>query len=145
MVNIYNNIKNENGIDDPKRVRLFITKVGENGELNEFTSGNSVVPMTNGTMFIVDDWLIDQLDKVVFKDGTLQVKEGEQLDEPVKSEKQLMIEEMERQIALLKAEDTEEQSEKSIQLRSQQFQFIQQAMTIVFDTIELINVWRLFR
>ena len=114
MVNIYNNIKNENGIDDPKRVRLFITKVGENGELNEFTSGNSVVPMTNGTMFIVDDWLIDQLDKVVFKDGTLQVKEGEQLDEPVKSEKQLMIEEMERQIALLKAEDTEEQSEKSI-------------------------------
>ena len=107
MVNIYNNIKNENGIDDPKRVRLFITKVGENGELNEFTSGNSVVPMTNGTMFIVDDWLIDQLDKVVFKDGTLQVKEGEQLDEPVKSEKEKQREELLRQLALLDA-DTEE-------------------------------------
>lgn len=114
MVNIYENIKDENGIDDPKRVRLFITKTDEEGNINEFLSHNSAVPMTNGTMFIVDDWLIDQLDKVVFKDGTLQVKDGEQLDEPVKSEKQLMIEEMERQIALLKAEDTEEQSEKSI-------------------------------
>ena len=111
MVNIYNNIKNENGIDDPKRIRLFITKVGENGELSEFTSGNSIVPMTNGTMFIVDDWLIDQLDKVVFKDGTLQIKQGEQLDEPVKSEKELQREELLRQLALLDA-DTEESTEQ---------------------------------
>ena len=112
MVNIYNNIKNENGIDDQKRVRLFITKVGENGELNEFTSGNSVVPMTNGTMFIVDDWLIDQLDKVIFKDGTLHVKDGEQLDEPVKSEKEKQREELLRQLALLDA-DTEEVTDES--------------------------------
>ena len=107
MVKIYDNIKDENGIDDPKRVRLFITKVEDDGTINEFLSGNSAVPMTNGTLFIVDDWLIDQIDKVIFKDGTLQVKEGEQLDEPVKSEKEKQREELLRQLALLDA-DTEE-------------------------------------
>ena len=112
MVNIYNNIKNENGIDDPKRIRLFITKTDEEGTINEFLSGNSAVPMTNGTMFIVDDWLIDQLDKVVFKDGTLQVKDGEQLDEPVKSEKEKQREELLRQLALLDA-DTEDTTDES--------------------------------
>ena len=62
-------------------------------------------------MFIVDDWLIDQLDKVVFKDGTLQVKDGEQLVEPVKSEKELQREELLRQLALLDA-DTEESTDE---------------------------------
>ena len=107
MVKIYDSIKDANGIEDPNRTRLFITKVDDSGAVSEFLSGNSAVPMTNGTLFIVDDWLIDQLDKVVFKDGTLQVKEGEQLDEPVKSEKELQREELLRQLALLDA-DTEE-------------------------------------
>ena len=113
MVKIYDNIKDEHGIDDPKRVRLFITKVEDDGTINEFLSGNSAVPMTNGTMFIVDDWLIDQLDKVVFKDGTLQVKDGEQLVEPVKSEKEKQREELLRQLALLDA-DTEETTDEPI-------------------------------
>src|SRR5699024_9260606 len=107
MVKIYDNIKDENGIESPKRIKLFITKTSEDGTINEFLSGNSAVPMTNGTMFIVDDWLIDQLDKVVFKDGTLQVKDGDQLVEPVKSEKEKQREELLRQLALLDA-DTEE-------------------------------------
>src|SRR5699024_2215642 len=108
MVKIYDNIKDENGIESPKRVRLFITKTDEEGAINEFLSGNSAVPMTNGTMFIVDDWLIDQLDKVVFKDGTLQVKEGEQLDEPVKSDLQLEEEALLKRLAELQAKKNTE-------------------------------------
>ena len=111
MVKIYKNIQDENGIEDPNRTRLFITKVDDSGAVSEFLSGNSAVPMTNGTLFIVDDWLIDQLDKVVFKDGTLQVKEGGQLDEPVKTEKEKQREELLRQLALLDA-DTEESTEQ---------------------------------
>lgn len=111
MVKIYDNIKDENGIESPKRIKLFITKTSEDGTINEFLSGNSAVPMTNGTLFIVDDWLIDQLDKVVFKNGTLQVKDGEQLDEPVKSEKEKQREELLRQLALLDA-DTEETTDE---------------------------------
>ena len=38
MVKIYDNIKDENGIVDPKRVRLFITKVEDDGTINEFLS-----------------------------------------------------------------------------------------------------------
>jgi len=111
MVKIYDNIKDENGIESPSRVKLFITKTLDDGTINEFLSGNSAVPMTNGTLFIVDDWLIPQLDKVIFKDGTLQVKEGEQLDEPVKSEKEKQREELLRQLALLDA-DTEETTDE---------------------------------
>lgn len=113
MVKIYDNIKDENGIESPSRVKLFITKTLDDGTISESIAGNSAVPMTNGTMFIVDDWLIDQLDKVVFKDGTLQVKEGEQLDEPVKSEKEKQREELLRQLALLDA-DTEEPTDEPV-------------------------------
>lgn len=113
MVKIYDNIKDEYGIDNPKRVRLFITKTLDDGTISESIAGNSTVPMTNGTLFIVDDWLIDQLDKVAFKDGTLQVKDGKQLDEPVKSEKELQREELLRQLALLDA-DTEEPTDEPV-------------------------------
>ena len=106
MVNIYESIKGEKGVDDPKRVRLFITKVGEDGTIYEFLSSNYSIPTTNGTLFIVDDWLIDQLDKVIFKDGTLQVKEGEQLDEPVKSELEQEEEELLKRLAELRAKKT---------------------------------------
>ena len=111
MVKIYDNIKDENGIESPNRTKLFITKTGVDGSIIECLLGNYAVPMTNGTMFIVDNWLIDQLDKVIFKDGTLQVKDGERLDEPVKSEKEKQREELLRQLALLDA-DTEEQSDE---------------------------------
>lgn len=59
-------------------------------------------------MFIVDDWIIPQLDKVEFIDGTLSVKDGEELMPPAKTEKELQIEAIERQLAALKAEMDEE-------------------------------------
>lgn len=67
-------------------------------------------------MFIVDDWLIPQLDKVEFIDGSLSVKDGEELIPPAKTEKELQIEAIERQLAALKAEldepvDIEEQTD----------------------------------
>ena len=107
MVNIYEELRDDNGNLIKGRTRLFIKSVDDADVVELYQSGTSFVPEDNGTMFIVDDWLIDQLDKVVFKDGTLQVKEGEQLDEPVKSEKELQREELLRQLALLDA-DTEE-------------------------------------
>ena len=91
----------------PGRTKLFIVDYDNEGEIVRSYDGTSIIPENNGTLFIVDDWLIDQLDKVVFKDGTLQVKDGEQLVEPVKSEKEKQREELLRQLALLDA-DTEE-------------------------------------
>jgi len=113
MINIYNSLRDENDALLPNRTILFIRKdeINENGEFELYSYGLGVSLDGSGYSFIVDDWIIDQLDKVVLKDGTLQVKEGEQLDEPVKSEKEKQREELLRQLALLDA-DTEEQTDE---------------------------------
>ena len=109
MINIYNSLRDENDVLLPNRTILFIRKdeINEDGEFELYSYGLGVSLDGSGYSFIVDDWLIDQLDKVVFIDGTLQVKDGEQLDEPVKSEKEKQREELLRQLALLDA-DTED-------------------------------------
>ena len=107
MVNIYNSLRDEYGDLIDGRTKLFIKSTKDDGTINDYIRGLAFTPEDNGTMFIVDDWLIPQLDKVIFKDGTLKVKDGEQLDEPVKSEKELQREALLRQLALLDA-DTEE-------------------------------------
>ena len=110
-MNIYESIYNDKNELINGRTKLFIMQCDEDGVITKSLDGTSLIPSESGTMFIVDNWLIDQLDKVVFKDGTLQVKDGEQLDEPVKSEKEKQREELLRQLALLDA-DTEEQSDE---------------------------------
>ena len=107
MVNIYNSLRDEYGNLIDGRTKLFIKSTKDDGTINDYIRGLAFTPEDNGTMFIVDDWLIPQLDKVRFKDGVLSVKEGEQLDKPVKSEKEKQREELLRQLALLDA-DTEE-------------------------------------
>ena len=111
MIMVYDNLRNTEGGAILGRTKLFISKTDDDGTILSSQSGTLLTPEDSGTMFIVDDWLIDQLDKVVFKDGTLKVKEGEQLDEPVKSEKELQREELLRQLALLDA-DTEETTDE---------------------------------
>ena len=110
MVKIYDSLY-ENGVTVNGRTKLFVREVDEDGTIGNHDYGIAFTPDSTGTLFIVDDWLIDQLDKVVFIDGTLQVKDGEQLDEPVKSEKEKQREELLRQLALLDA-DTEEQTDE---------------------------------
>ena len=111
MIHIYNDLRDENGSLITGRTKLFVKS--DDFELENPISGIVCVPEGNGTLFIVDNWLINQLDKVIFKDGTLQVKEGEQLDEPVKSEKEKQREELLRQLALLDA-DTEESTDEPV-------------------------------
>ena len=106
MINIYNNIRDENDVFIKGRTFLFISNndIDEQGNINTPTFGLGFSPETSGNLFIVDEWLIEQLDKVQFKDGTLSVKEGMEVELPVKTEKEKIIEEMERQLAALKAE-----------------------------------------
>ena len=106
MIHIYSSFRDEEGNSIKGRIKLFIRQTDEVGNIELFQSGIMVSPEENGTMFIVDDWLIGQLDKVVFKDGTLQVKEGEQLDEPVKSELEREEEELLKRLANLRAKKT---------------------------------------
>lgn len=108
MINIYNSLRDENDALVPNRTILFIRKdeINENGEFDLYSYGLGVSLDGSGYSFIVDDWLIDQLDKVVFKDGTLKVKEGEELVEPVKSELEREEEELLKRLAELRAKKT---------------------------------------
>jgi len=111
VINVHKNLRTDGGGIVSGMTKLFIQDTDEHGNIVRSQSGVLLTPEGTGTMFIVDDWLIDQLDKVIFKDGTLKVKEGEQLDEPVKSEKEMKREELLRQLALLDA-DTEETTDE---------------------------------
>ena len=115
MVNIYDKLRDEHGELVNGRTKLFIKTVDSDGSISEFNHGIAFVTEENGTQFIVDDWLIPQLDKIQFIDGTLKVKEGEELVEPVKSELEREEEELLKRLAELrdkKTADTEEQTDE---------------------------------
>lgn len=103
MVNTYKEIRDENGNLIKGRTHIFITSCNDEGGITGSQSGTYIVPEGSGTLFVVDDWLIPQIDKLLFVGGELGVKDGMHIDEPVKSEKELMIEELQRQMAELQA------------------------------------------
>lgn len=107
MVNIYEEFRYENGLRVTGRTKLFIREVDDDGTILNPISGTAFVVEENGTQFIVDDWLIEQLDKVQFIDGVLSVKDGEELIPPVKSEKELQREALLKQLAELDSQPSE--------------------------------------
>ena len=112
MIEIYENIRDENASIVPGRTKLFIVNSNEFGDIILSEHGTKLTPEGTGTMFIVDEWLIEQLDKVQFIDGILSVKDGEELISPVKSEKELRREELLKQLAELESGDTQEEEEE---------------------------------
>src|SRR5699024_11109506 len=106
MLEIYDSIISEGGNNIVGRTKLFIERQ-EDGDIIGFKSGTSIAPQSTGTLFIVDDWLIPQLDKVQFIDGVLSVKDGEELIPPVKSEKELQREALLKQLAELESQPSE--------------------------------------
>lgn len=121
MINVYENYRDSNGDAVNNRTILFLrdADIAGDGSINTYAAGPGVSADVSGRIFIVDEWLINQLDKVQFKDGTLSVKEGMELEPPVKSEKQLKLEELRRQMAKLQAmpdepADTEEQTDPQL-------------------------------
>ena len=106
MINIYESIYDENLNIIPGRTKLFIKESLEDGAIGKHDYGISVTPEQSGTMFIVDDWLISQREKLLFIDGELSVKEGEKLIPPVKTERELQREALLKQLAELDSQPT---------------------------------------
>ena len=107
MVDVYENIRSDNGAIIPGRTKLFIEQSDDDGTILKSKGGSLLTPEGTGTMFIVDDWLIPQLDKVQFKEGTLSVKDGEELIPPVKTERELQREALLKQLAELDSQPAE--------------------------------------
>lgn len=98
MINTYKSIYDDSGNKISGRTYLFINEVRDDGKILSSMSGYSIVPTTAGAMLVVDEWLIPQIDKLRLIDGELSVKDGETLDVPIKSDKELEIERLKRQI-----------------------------------------------
>ena len=141
MVNIYTEFRDENGFVLAGRTKLFIIETLEDGSIHRSVSGLAYSVEENGTQFIVDEWLIEQLDKVQFIDGMLSVKDGEELIPPVKTEKELQIEAVERQLAALKAEpDLPEEIEEGTELPVEELADTEEQTEEVFNEYdEIIN------
>lgn len=107
MIEIYESIRDENAGIAPGRTKLFIVNTNEFGNIILSQHGTKLTPEGSGTMFIVDEWLIGQLDKVQFKEGVLSVKDGEEIIPPVKTERELQRGALLKQLAELDSQPTE--------------------------------------
>lgn len=107
MLELYDDIRLSDGSIASGRTKLFIKETLDDGTISNCQTGSLLLPDGAGTIFIVDDWLIDQLDKVQFIDGALSVKDGEELIPPVKSERELQREALLKQLAELDSQPTE--------------------------------------
>ena len=107
MIELYDDVRLSDGSIASGRTKLFIKETLDDGTISNCQTGSLLLPDGAGTIFIVDDWLIDQLDKVQFIDGVLSVKDGETLTPPVKTEKELQREALLKQLAELDSQPTE--------------------------------------
>ena len=107
MLELYDDVRLSDGSIASGRTKLFIKETLDDGTISNCQTGSLLLPDGAGTIFIVDDWLIDQLDKVQFIDGVLSVKDGEELIPPVKTEKELQREALLKQLAELDSQPTE--------------------------------------
>jgi len=107
MLELYDDVRLSDGSIASGRTKLFIKETLDDGTISNCQTGSLLLPDGAGTIFIVDEWLIKQLDKVQFKDGVLSVKDGEELIPPVKTEKELQREALLKQLAELDSQPTE--------------------------------------
>ena len=107
MIKIYENIRDDKHNIINGLTKIFIERTDDKGNIENYLHGTLVTPEGTGTMFIVDDWLIPQLDKVQFINGKLSVKDGEELMPPVKTEKELQREALLKQLAELDSQPAE--------------------------------------
>lgn len=112
MLELYDDVRLPDGSIAIGRTKLFIKETLDDGTISNCQTGSLLLPDGAGTIFIVDEWLIEQLDKVQFKDGVLSVKDGEKLTPPVKSKKELQREALLKQLAELDSEATQEEEEE---------------------------------
>lgn len=107
MINVYENN------DDGDKIKVFLSI--KNNEPNSITLGNQAISKKSGIQFYVDDYVAVQLDKVnMSMDGftpKLELKEGEELIIPEKSEKEKEIERLKKELERLQEDEREEDAE----------------------------------
>ena len=107
LVKTFESIRDSDGNMVNGRNKLFVMSVGDDGRIEEYLVGKYIVPEDHGTLFIVEDFVADQVDKLAVVDGVLDVAEGKYLVYPEKSPIEEQEEELLRQLAELRAQREE--------------------------------------
>lgn len=107
MINIYSTNKDNEGNIISERTILFIREFDDDGNIINFQSGNFFTPDTNGVLLVIDSFIVEQIDKLIYKDGVLSVKQGLEIIEPKKSQKELQREALLKQLAELDSQPSE--------------------------------------
>jgi len=97
----------------PGTMEVFFKVV--DGAVVSVIIGNKSVSKDRGYQFYVEDYVAEQLDKCeLMFDGVspkLKLREGETLDVPIKTEKELEIERLRRELEALEEEGQEENAD----------------------------------
>lgn len=111
---IYKNMYDDEGNEVTSRKLVFIT-TEDDGTINSTTSSQSLAVNRTGFVYVVDEVVLNNIDKFEVINGNLQLRDGETLEEPVKSDLEIEEEELLRRIAEIQAQkqaNTEESTDE---------------------------------
>ena len=103
---IYKNLYDDDGNEVPGRKILFVAAEYD-GTITSTTSSQSLAVNRTGFVYVVDEIVLDNIDKFEVINGNLRLRKGEVLEEVVKSEKELQREALLKQLAELESEPSE--------------------------------------
>ena len=106
MILIYKNLYDDDGNEVPGRKILFVAAEYD-GTITSTTSSQSLAVNRTGFVYVVDEIVLDNIDKFEVINGNLRLRKGEVLEEVVKSEKELQREALLKQLAELESEPSE--------------------------------------
>lgn len=103
---IYDSLFDENGNEVTGRKIIFLTAEVD-GDISSITSGFPLIVNRTGFVYVVDEVVVNNIYKFEVINGNLRLREGETLEEPVKSEKELQREALLKQLAELDSQPAE--------------------------------------
>ena len=103
---IYNSLFDSEGNEVTSRNLIFITSE-DDGTITSTTSSQSLAVNRTGFVYVVDEIVLDNIDKFEVINGNLRLRKGEVLEEVAKSEKELQREALLKQLAELDSQPSE--------------------------------------
>ena len=103
---IYDSLFDDYGDEVIGRKIIFLT-AEDDGNISSMTCGFPLIVNRTGFVYVVDEVVVNNIYKFEVINGNLRLREGETLDEPVKSEKELQREALLKQLAELDSQPTE--------------------------------------
>lgn len=105
---IYKSLFDDEGNEVTKRQIIFIT-ASDDGEIESMTTGKPLAVNKSGHVYVVDDVVVENIDKFHIKNGKLELIDGEKIEKPVKSELELEEEALLKRLAELQAKKNTEE------------------------------------